>query len=813
MRIASTAAGRIVTFYSYKGGTGRSMALANIAFILASNGKKVLTIDWDLEAPGLHQYFRPFLADPELGSSKGLIDMVWDFALAAMTPADAQDTKQTAEEPDADFLDYAVGLRWEFPAPGLVHFIPAGRQGPSYAQRVNSFNWQNFYERLGGGAFLEKLKERVKSDYDYVLIDSRTGVSDTAGVCTVQLPDDVVVFFTGNNQSIDGSRAVVESIRAQAKTPKRIFPVMTRVDTSEMEKLNRRKDRARQAFDRIPPVAAEQLDAYWASVEVPYVPWYAYEEVLAVFFDRALQKNSLLAAAEALTARLTSNAVTHFVAPSETERQRVIGATQTRDAARYDVYLSYRHHDREVALRVATYLRDEAKLRVWFDEWALLPGDDFKVTSEQGMRASGAYVCLFGGPPSAEQEAEVDGAIRLKEQRQGYRIIPIRVGPQVTELDPKLAGFQYLSISNPPNDVELRRLESGIRGIPFQPVSASLAVPSAISPSAYVPPLLASPYVAAAGKGPVAWLKRLDRVVPLSLALVLGVTLLGSLWSHRSSTTVTPTIDGGIVAPMIDAGRRPDLAAMACDRSVFALVGTAPIFPIYKFAGSSALFFAGGMTIDPNGAPKAYHPDDKQGLDHLANAGRPGAWRSLLTDGGRPVKQCGIDPAPGFYIAPTLLQDSSMKRIADPRRYVDSNTVPYLALSTEAQAVLGMNLGDFAMAIRLESGQRSGAIFADIRNPASVPVDGAHSDRQPRTGHVGGGSILLALKLGLNESPRNGGAERGVLYVVFPGSGGKWPIPVEEIDRRAEELFQKWGGMARAYSCFPGYRSDGGVSP
>ena len=52
---------RIITFYSYKGGVGRSMALANIAWILASNGKRVLMVDWDLEAPGLHRYFFPFL--------------------------------------------------------------------------------------------------------------------------------------------------------------------------------------------------------------------------------------------------------------------------------------------------------------------------------------------------------------------------------------------------------------------------------------------------------------------------------------------------------------------------------------------------------------------------------------------------------------------------------------------------------------------------------------------------------------------------------------------------------------------------------
>jgi len=49
--------GSVYTFYSYKGGVGRSMALANVAVLLASWDKKVLVVDWDLEAPGLHQYF------------------------------------------------------------------------------------------------------------------------------------------------------------------------------------------------------------------------------------------------------------------------------------------------------------------------------------------------------------------------------------------------------------------------------------------------------------------------------------------------------------------------------------------------------------------------------------------------------------------------------------------------------------------------------------------------------------------------------------------------------------------------------------
>ncbi len=47
----------IYTFYSYKGGVGRTMALANVAELFYREGRRVLMIDWDLEAPGLEQFF------------------------------------------------------------------------------------------------------------------------------------------------------------------------------------------------------------------------------------------------------------------------------------------------------------------------------------------------------------------------------------------------------------------------------------------------------------------------------------------------------------------------------------------------------------------------------------------------------------------------------------------------------------------------------------------------------------------------------------------------------------------------------------
>ncbi|MCP4219822.1 MAG: ParA family protein, partial [bacterium] len=60
----------IFTFYSYKGGVGRTMALANIAELFYRDGKKVLMIDWDLEAPGLERFF---FKDESKSNNPGLL--------------------------------------------------------------------------------------------------------------------------------------------------------------------------------------------------------------------------------------------------------------------------------------------------------------------------------------------------------------------------------------------------------------------------------------------------------------------------------------------------------------------------------------------------------------------------------------------------------------------------------------------------------------------------------------------------------------------------------------------------------------------
>ena len=86
--------GKIVTFYSFKGGTGRTMALANVAWILAANGKRVLVADWDLESPGLHRFFRPFIDPIAYDTAGGIIELVRRYEQATMVDAPRPDATE-----------------------------------------------------------------------------------------------------------------------------------------------------------------------------------------------------------------------------------------------------------------------------------------------------------------------------------------------------------------------------------------------------------------------------------------------------------------------------------------------------------------------------------------------------------------------------------------------------------------------------------------------------------------------------------------------------------------------------------------------
>jgi hypothetical protein len=203
--------------------------------------------------------------------------------------------------------------------------------------------------------------------------------------------------------------------------------------------------------------------------------------------------------------------------------------------------------------------------------------------------------------------------------------------------------------------------------------------------------------------------------------------------------------------------------------------------PVWHFPDSSAFFFSAGMTIDADGSPNAYSPDDS-GLDEIANAGSPGHWDGIIQDEhGEPVLQGPDDPFPGFYVSCTSLVDRSKKR-TDPSRYVDASKIPYVVLPGGLARDAGARLGDFAVVVNVREHKTAYALFADV-------------------GTLGEGSVALADNLGIWSNARQGGRRAGIFYVVFPGSGNGQPRTVDEINTETEKVLHDWGGPEQIASC------------
>jgi MinD-like ATPase involved in chromosome partitioning or flagellar assembly len=189
----------VVTFYSFKGGVGRTMALVNVGAQLAKMGRKVLLVDFDLEAPGLETFER--LRPPQ--PHAGIVEYITEYRRTNCAP---------------DVRDYVYDAGPVGKKGGQLWVMPAGRRDATYQSALAKIDWIRLYREEDGFLLLEDTKAQWEQEFrpDYVLIDSRTGHTDVEGICTRQLPDAVVVLFFPNEQNLVGLRDVCRRIRGEA---------------------------------------------------------------------------------------------------------------------------------------------------------------------------------------------------------------------------------------------------------------------------------------------------------------------------------------------------------------------------------------------------------------------------------------------------------------------------------------------------------------------------------------------------------------------------------------------------------------------
>jgi Mrp family chromosome partitioning ATPase len=287
--------GIVYTFYSYKGGVGRSMALANVAALLARWVHRVLVVDWDLEAPGLERFFahrNPAIRQMRT-TTPGILDLI--------------QAKRTGEA--LNWRDCLLPVNVNGNSASLS-LLTAGRNSADYTGRLQSIDFAELFEKHELGSYIEQLRNEWTSEFDFVLVDSRTGVTDIGGICTVHLADVLVLLFTSTESSMEGALEILGRARqAQQTLPvdrKRLLavPVPARDESrTEYERAAQWKKRFAERFEAAYrdwlPSGVTAHDAI-ELLRIPYVPYWSFGEGLPAIDEGTTDPASLGYAYETL---------------------------------------------------------------------------------------------------------------------------------------------------------------------------------------------------------------------------------------------------------------------------------------------------------------------------------------------------------------------------------------------------------------------------------------------------------------------------------------------------------------------------------
>ncbi len=281
----------IFTFYSYKGGVGRTMALANIAELFYQAGLKVLMVDWDLEAPGLERFFQNVLDPEEILDHPGIIDMLLEYKKQMAQPKSiAEDEEETL--PFENIEQYLISVYPPVPDKGELWLLPAGQRSEGYFSRyanaVLTFDWTDFYQNWEGERYFEWLRQQFNDMADVVLIDSRTGVTEMGGVCTYHLADTVVMFCAPNQQNLNGTYKMAQKFTApevrnsRGGRPLSLLVIPARIERAESKLLDEFQEEFIELFeDFVSQREGIDIQRLW-QLAVPYIPKYAFTEAVAV---------------------------------------------------------------------------------------------------------------------------------------------------------------------------------------------------------------------------------------------------------------------------------------------------------------------------------------------------------------------------------------------------------------------------------------------------------------------------------------------------------------------------------------------------
>jgi len=183
----------IITFYSFKGGVGRTTAAALTALKLARLGQRVCLLDFDLEAPGLSSLI-PLAKQPKVG--------IVDYLLE----------RRIAGEEALPMADYLVRFEDEeiTEKEGELWLMPAGKLDQNYLLKLGRLDFQAMTEDFSESVMLYLFQDLQKhKEFDYYILDARTGITDIGGLALSGLSHRNVLLFGLGEQNYQGMRFVL----------------------------------------------------------------------------------------------------------------------------------------------------------------------------------------------------------------------------------------------------------------------------------------------------------------------------------------------------------------------------------------------------------------------------------------------------------------------------------------------------------------------------------------------------------------------------------------------------------------------------
>lgn len=196
---------KVVTFYSFKGGLGRTTSLVMSALQLARKGRTIVLVDFDLEAPGLSTLLPP---ENNETPNYGLIDYLIESNIYLKSSI------------EIDINDYIYSFRDKQLIGnngGQVYILPASKltieKSDDYLEKMGRVdfgtpNYQNINNPIS--QMLQQVTDRFKPDF--ILLDARTGINDVGGLTLTNFTDLACLLFYGNEQNIAGMKIVLPKV-------------------------------------------------------------------------------------------------------------------------------------------------------------------------------------------------------------------------------------------------------------------------------------------------------------------------------------------------------------------------------------------------------------------------------------------------------------------------------------------------------------------------------------------------------------------------------------------------------------------------